>query len=450
VLCGSRTQCAETELDSCRVLPGDCGIVAGVDRMELTWTTGQVALGSLIEYDKNPVQISKRDAQELAKSLKKFGHIIPYTAAAPQNGDAVPILDGHQRKKVEMELLKVSPDTLVDVRFPSRALTDRERQEAIIRLRKNTGEFDPDALLNWYEADDLKDWGFDEKELTKIGFEFGGGGDAEPEIDRAEELLEKWGVKPGDLWQIGDHRLICGDCTDAATVARVMGGERAAFSVTSPPYPGAEMWETEGEKLVKVGNDCLLIMRDVIENGAAIAWNTSDIPCGQAGVQPNPSRDTMAALSMGWTKRAEIVWEKGLSYLPAPWNTRRPTVPNSTHELILIFYNGERLPREKEGKLNEDELLWNRESVWRISPAKASEENHIAPFPAELSQRCISLFTFENDLVYEPFSGSGTTLVACENLRRRCRAIEISPAYVAVALERMSAAFEGIEIRRLS
>lgn len=232
------------------------------------------------------------------------------------------------------------------------------------------------------------------------------------------------------------HLLIVGDCTDAAVVARVMGGERAQFCVTSPPYPDAEMWETSAPELIKVGHDCLLVLRDVIDTGGAICWNTSDVPCGQTGVAPNPARDTMAALEMGWTKRAEIVWEKGLSYLPAPWNTRRPTVPNVTHELILVFFNGERVPREKEGRLDVDALAWNRETVWKISPAKASKENHKAPFPVELAERCIILFSFDGDLVYEPFNGSGTTLIACENLGRRCRAVEISPGYVAVALER--------------
>jgi DNA modification methylase len=253
--------------------------------------------------------------------------------------------------------------------------------------------------------------------------------DAVPEV-RATD------IQRGDLFALGAHRLLCGDSTVAADVARVMGSEKADCSVTSPPYPGAKMWETEGPTLIKVGRECLQMMRETLKPGRVLVWNTADVPCGQSGMQANPARDTVDALAMGWTKRAEIVWEKGLSYLPPPWNTRRPTVPNCTHELLLVFFNGEREPREKDGHLGLDALHWNRESVWKISPAKASEEDHLAPFPAELPLRCLQLFSFEKDVVFEPFNGSGTTLIAAEQLGRACRAIEIEPQYVQVTLDR--------------
>jgi hypothetical protein len=130
-----------------------------------------VKLGDLEEWDKNPVQISERDAKALAKSLSKFDHVLPYVAAAPKNGGVLPLLDGHQRKMVELQLNKVSPDTLVDVRVPSRKLTEKERQEIAIRLRKNTGEFDFDKLANFFEVHDLLDWGFSEKDLEIGGLQ---------------------------------------------------------------------------------------------------------------------------------------------------------------------------------------------------------------------------------------------------------------------------------------
>lgn len=171
----------------------------------LTWKTIQVPLKDLQEWDKNPVQISERDAKELAKSLDKFDHVIPYVAAAPPNSKAgLPLLDGHQRRMVELSLNKVSPDALVDVRVPSRKLTEKEREELVIRLRKNTGEFDFDKLANFFDVPDLLEWGFSEKELLGAGFELEDTTqDAEPQIDRAAELLKKWKVKNGDLFGLG-------------------------------------------------------------------------------------------------------------------------------------------------------------------------------------------------------------------------------------------------------
>src|SRR3990167_3665089 len=184
---------------------------------KISWTTKRVKLKDLIEWNKNPVKISKRDAHELSKSIDKFDHVIPYVAAAPPNSSGkLPLLDGHQRKMIELQINKVAPDRVVDVRIPSRRLTDRERREIVVRLRKNTWEFDFDKLANNFDVPDLLEWGFSEKELQFEGFEIGESIDAEPQIDRAAELLKKWKVKTGDLWQIGEHRLLCGDSTNGS------------------------------------------------------------------------------------------------------------------------------------------------------------------------------------------------------------------------------------------
>lgn len=139
----------------------------------ITWKTIQMPLGDLKEWEKNPAVISEKDAIQLSKSLEKFGHILPYVAAAPPNGKAsIPLLDGHQRKAVELQLQHIDPKTLVDVRIPNRKLTEKERMEAVVRLRYNTGEPNPDAFLNWYEGANLLDWGVPQIELQSFGFEF--------------------------------------------------------------------------------------------------------------------------------------------------------------------------------------------------------------------------------------------------------------------------------------
>lgn len=168
-------------------------------KSRLTWTNKRVKLGNLLEWDKNPAKISDKDARALAVSLDKYDHVLPYVAAAPLNGKkSLPLLDGHQRKMVELQLNKVSPNTLVDVRIPSRKLTEHERAEIAVRLRRNVGEWDWGKLQEFFPADDLLNWGFSEKELEAGGFELESESkDAEVDIDRAEELLKKWKVKRG-------------------------------------------------------------------------------------------------------------------------------------------------------------------------------------------------------------------------------------------------------------
>lgn len=415
-------------------MPGyGAGGSAGVMSKAISWTTKSVKLGDLKEWDKNPVQISKRDAAELAKSLAKFDHVLPYVAAAPLNGHGLPLLDGHQRKMVELQLNKVSPSTLVDVRIPSRKLSDKERQELVVRLRKNTGEFDFDKLANFFEVNDLLDWGFTEKELQLGGFELEDESrDAEPQVDRATELLKKWKVKTGDLWQIGEHRLICGDCTDAAVVARVMDGERARMLFTDAPYNTGDTWsglqEYRGHKQVENDN-----REDWQEwaSGCFVLWLEHALDKDLAGYWWFGQRESPRELleHAGMKIRGHIVWVK------EHYNVGRADY-HSQYEECQYFSCGE---RHYSGARNQSD----------VRTANRVEEERLHP-----TQKPVSLFQglieqHDIDLVFEPFSGSGTTLVACQNLSRRCRAIEISPAYVAVALERMHDAFgiTGVKVK---
>ena len=173
----------------------------------ITWTNERRKLSELIPWDINPAQISEKQAERLEESLELFGQI-QTLAISPSNE----IYDGHQRKLVWSASQKYGGDYEVDVRVASRELTEQERKKLVIYLRKGAvGEFDFDILANNFEVDDLLDWGFDAKELdldlwdTEEPLD-----DPGAQIDRAEELREKWGVETGQLWQLGEHRLICG------------------------------------------------------------------------------------------------------------------------------------------------------------------------------------------------------------------------------------------------
>ena len=125
-----------------------------------------VRLGDLIDYEDNPVKISIKEERRLADQMKRVQDI-PYVASAPPNGRSgkVPLLDGHQRKRVDLNINKASPDKPVKVLIPSRKMTDREVKQWIVEHRKNTGEFDKSILADRYDRDDLISWGFDEREL---------------------------------------------------------------------------------------------------------------------------------------------------------------------------------------------------------------------------------------------------------------------------------------------
>lgn len=375
----------------------------------------------MIPYEANPRQITEKQAKDLKASLAKFGIADPIII----NTDNM-IIGGHQRKKILETLLGYDPDFQIDVRVPDRELSIDEARELNVRLNKNVAEWDFDTLANNFELDDLLDWGFDKHDLDLDLWAGDAPEDVEPQIDKAEELREKWGVETGQLWQLGAHRLICGDCTDKAVVDRVMGGEVAVLMVTDPPYGVAydANWRNEmdrangkpyGERAIgKVTND------DRIDWGVAYSLFTGDVVyvwhCDRSAREASQNIE-----DAGFDIVAQIIWVKNN---------------------IVIGRGDYHYKHEpcwyavRKGKNHNWQGSRKESSVWEIDKPLKSETGHSTQKPLECMSKPIENNTAVGELVYDPFLGSGTTLIACERLGRKCRAVEISPAYCAVAIQR--------------
>ena len=192
---------------------------------EITWSYEKRCINDLIENEINPRQISKKNAEDLKKSLGKFGLCEPLVIQSDGK-----VIGGHQRLK----LLVLLGYKEVDVMVPSRRLNDKEFDELTIRLNKNSGEWDIDILANNWEPEDLLDWGFSEDELdvdiqTIMGKN-------EDEDNGLLEPTKDPKTKLGNIYQLGNHRLICGDSTLPETVQALLAGAEPILMVTDPPY----------------------------------------------------------------------------------------------------------------------------------------------------------------------------------------------------------------------
>ena len=257
--------------------------------------------------------------------------------------------------------------------------------------------------------------------------------DAEPQMDRAEELREQWGVEPGQLWRLAsrtpgqEHRLICGDCTDVATVERVMGGEKAHIIFTDPPY-GVD-YDGGMKKREKLDGDhvgteiydaALPVLARAVDDAAALYLWYADGHAAAAAA---------AAAAAGYQITAQIIWAK-----------------NHAQFVTSAHYKGKHEPcyyGHKRGKSARWHGPNNEVTLWEYDRSP-SNDFHPTQKPVELGIRAITNSTESGQMVLDGFLGGGTTLIAAENLSRQCRAVEISPGYVAVALERYRQAF-GIE-----
>jgi DNA modification methylase len=387
--------------------------------LNIEWHNEKRAIKDLVPYVANPRQITEKQAKDLKASLERFGVADPIII----NTDNT-IIGGHQRKKILETLMGVDPDYEIDVRIPDRELGIDEMRELNVRLNKNQGEWNFDTLANNFDLDDLLDWGFEKSDLDLDLWMPDPPDDAEPQIDRAEELREIWGVESGQLWQLGEHRLICGDCTDRGVVERVMGGEKAVMMFTDPPWN------------VAIGKDSnpRHRQRDGLENDnmtpekyfafvsafvSAFVENVSgDVYC-VLGASEWPKLD-LHMRKQGFHWSATIIWVKDIFVLGrSKYHRRYEPIWYGWHNGGTSSFNGKR----------------DLDDVWEFDRPKRSDE-HPTMKPVELVEMAIQNSSAIGDSVFEPFCGSGTDIIACERLNRKCRAVEISPAYVAVAIQR--------------
>jgi len=391
----------------------------------------RVMTSELKPAEYNPRKDLKPDDPEykrIKRSIEEFGYVDPIIV----NTDNT-VIGGHQRLKVLKEMGEATIDVVV-VDLP------KEQEKALnVALNKITGDWDFSqlsiVLSELKEADfDISITGFSDEELKKIDEDLFGKKvtlDTEPQISRAEELRKEWGTELGQMWQCGDHRVICGDCTDPAVVGRLMGDEKADEMVTDPPY-GVEY---DPEWRAKAGINKNKGKMGVVQNDNVADWSpawalfTGDVAyVWHAGKFASEVQQSLA--SAGFETVAHIMWKKdrfALSRGDYHWQ----------HEPCWYAV--------RKGANHQWAGARDQSTVWDIARADDSGHGHGTQKPLECMVRPIQNHT--SATVYDPFLGSGTTMIACENLGRRCRGVEIDPGYVAVILQRYKDTFPGNEIR---
>jgi len=358
----------------------------------------QFRLDELTDYYKNPRSLSEKEFKQLKTSLDKFGMIDkPIVNADSANT----IIGGHQRKHV----LEASGVKEIECWIPDRELSDKEVEELNIRLNKNTGSWDFDTLANEFELDDLLEWGFDKGELDLDLWADDAPEDVEPQIDKAEELRVKWGVTSGQLWQLGEHRLVCGDCTDRAVVDKVMGGERAELLLTDPPYNlGFDYGKNVDDR--KITQD----YKEFLQAFFSVWSDVSDKQIITPGKQNlNLWLDTDFIDVGCWYKKNAMSGSK-IAHL-------------NLWEPILFFGKFDRKSRPS------DLFEYNVKQQEGVG-------GHPCPKIIDLWKDIIVHYSSSGARIADCFDGAGTTIVACEQTGRVAVVSELEPKYVAVAIQR--------------
>jgi DNA modification methylase len=300
-------------------------------------------------------------------------------------------------------------------------LTEQQQKEFIVKDNVGYGEWDWNDLANNWDAEQLQDWGLDIP-----GF------DAEVlEAEEDEFAIPDGGIETdivlGDLFEIGEHRLLCGDSTDSDQVAKLMNGQKADLVFTDPPYGVSYQsnFRTKTEKFDILKNDEVFITDwinnlPIYSNGFVFVWTSWKVV-----------KEWIEFLQPLGEMTNMIIWDKsggGLGDLKGTFL--------SDFEIALVYNRDANIIGKRLG------------SVWSINKDGASKYLHPTQKPVELASMAIENILHKNKIVLDLFLGSGTTMVAAEQLKRKCYGMELDPKYCQVILDRMRKLDTTLEIKR--
>lgn len=373
---------------------------------------------------------------QIASSIESFGWRHPILVDA----DGV-IIAGHGRRAAAEHLGLAEVPVIVNADLGP-------EQVRLLRLADNkiaeNSKWDEGLLATELAALnelglDLEITGFDEVEINKSITAFLEG--ASDEGDEASQAAEEVPPVPevpvsalGDVWLLGDHRIICGDSTDADVVSKLLNGETPHLMVTDPPY-GVEYDPTWRDEAGGQFGNGKTKMRGKVENDDRAdwrdAWSLFDGDIAYVWHAALKTREVVESLeAVGFELKSHIIWVKShftLGRSAYHWQ----------HEPCAYVVKSGRSARWVGDR--------KQTTVWDIAGMNPAGRNrdegnektsHGTQKPVECMKRPISNNSMPGDAIYEPFSGSGTTIIACEMTGRRCFAIELSPAYVDVAVKR--------------
>lgn len=357
----------------------------------MNWHTEVRKISELKEWEINPRTISQAEYKSLKESVEKLGNWDSLVI----NTDGTVIAE-NQRLKVHKE----RGDTEIEVKVPDKKLSEKEMKEIGLKSNRHSGEWNMDVLANEF-GDLLEDLGFDDllpEEVVDV---------KEDDYEEPEGLETT--VELGDVYQLGEHRLMCGDSTSIENVEKLMNGEKADMVFTDPPYNLGYSYNTYDDN--KTNEEYKDFCRDWFELLNIFSAGNIIITTGKQN------------MGMWFSiKEPEDI---------AVWIHKNGMSGGRISNLSLyepIFFYGKYDRNSRVNNLFEYELK-------RQDTGKTGKE-HTCPKQILLIADIVTNYSRKSDLWLDVFGGSGTTLIACEQTNRKCYMMELDPHYCQVIIDR--------------
>jgi DNA modification methylase len=383
----------------------------------------------------NPRIIKDDKFKKLVKSIQDFPQMLELRPIVIDENNIV--LGGNMRLKACIEA------GLTDVPVKqAKELTEEQKKEFIVKDNVGYGEWDWDDLANNWDEQLLTEWGLDIPNFDANVLEAEEDGFAVPDGGTETDIVL------GDLFEIGEHRLLCGDSTDSDQVAKLMNGQKADMSFTSPPYNAGKSEALSGnthttdnkyneyndnqtkdnylDLLIGFTNNAILFSDYLICNIQSLAGNKIALI-----EYLNEYKDNFIDVA---------IWDKGHG---AP--AMAENVMTSAWEYMFFISSKDKATRA----IPNANFRGTVPNIYRGKPNRNNEFSHVhaATFPIDLPEWALQ-FTKEGYIVLDQFCGTGTTMVASHQLKRKCYGMELDPKYCQVIVDRMKKLDSNLIIKK--
>ena len=383
----------------------------------MKWTIKEVKISDLKEYDKNPRKIKKEQLDKLTAHINEDG----YHQRIIVNTDYT-IIGGHQRKKALLQA-GYKPSDVIEVLMPERTLQQKELDRINVRDNLDFGEFDFDILQEQFNLEELEEFGFDKEFLETLETEL------LPLVD--EDEIEQLPANPvsklGDVYILGNHRLMCGDSTNAEHVSKLLNGNNPILMVTDPPY--GVNYEPEWRKDAGLNNSKNM---GKVLNDDRYDWSDAySLFTGDVAYIWHPSKYTH--------KFAEHIENNGFDLINLiVWSKNRFVLSRGDyhHQHEPLWYGVKKGTNHNWQGKRDQSTVWEIDNYAGGATDGEEQTGHGTQKPIECMLRPIMNNSKIGEGVYDPFGGSGTTLIAAQRSKRNCYMMELSPAYIDVIAKR--------------
>ncbi len=408
---------------------------------KLTWHTESRLVDDLIPYEKNPRTLSDKQRRDLEASITKF-NLVEIPAINTDNT----VVAGHARLKIMQALGRGQEE--IEVRVPNRLLTTSEFKEYLLRSNRNTGSWDYE-LLKSFDTSFLLDIGFDDGDLSDIWDDILELEDDSFDEEKAVKEAEKTDIKTGDMFALGNHRLVCGDSTNKEVVARLLGEQKIQTVYCDPPYNisldynkgvggNANYGGTVDDK--KTNTEFRILLKSVMQSALSVSEKDAHHfwYCDQkyVGMLQNLYEELGIAYKRTalWVKNGinptpKIAFNK--CYEPCVYGTTGKPYLSDKHKKFHEILN----PEVGTGNATADDIN-DMIDIWLAKRVAGDAYEHPTQKPITLHERPLSRCTKIGHNVLDLFGGSGSTLLACEQMKRNAFLVEMNPIFCQVIINR--------------